>query len=264
MAEDRSPYKSFNSADSHDHWGEETGYRRLHWGAVTSLVLALFSPLAIYISGLIAIPVASLLFGFLGHSEIKRKPEIYTGARIAMTGLFVALVFGIWGSLNQINDTSYLYDQAAVQTKHWLNYLKEGKLAHAHQVMLSVQGRNHEVRDIEEFYQNDRGMLEEQNARFSRQPMKMMLEHIDHWNPDNLVVLNNVLLRSTKKNEIQLVQEYVLPLDDSDDEAIAFRIQYWRQFFPEGRTSHWQLEGIGLLDGSYGATADNAHAGHGH
>lgn len=261
MAEDQSPYKSPNS---HDDWGEETGYRRIHWAAMISLVFGIISPLAIFVIGLIIVPILGVIMGAIAVSHIQRKREIYTGERLATVGLFLGIVFGIWSGMNQYNDRNYLYEQAAEQTRVWLRYLKDGKLGHAHQVMLQVQSRNFEARDIEEFYQNDRGMLEEQRARFARQPIKLMLDHIDRWKPDDLVVHNNVSLRGTKKNEIQLVQEYVLPLKGGTNESIAFRIQFWRQIFPESRASHWQLEGIGMLDEHFRLAPSDPHEGHNH
>lgn len=261
MTEDQSPYKS---PDSHDNWGEETGYRRIHWAAMISLVLGMLSPLAIFVIGLVIVPILSVIMGAIAVSHIKRKREIYTGERLATLGLFFGIVFGIWSGMNQYNDRDYLYDQAAAQTRVWLSYLKDGKLGHAHQVMLQVQSRNFEARDIEEFYQNDRGMREEQRARFARQPIKLMLDHLDRWKPDDLVVHNNVSLRGTKKNEIQLVQEYVLPLKGGTNESIAFRIQFWRQIFPESRASHWQLEGIGMLDEQFRLAPNDPHEGHNH
>ena len=262
MVDERSAYLP---PEKHDHWGEETGYRRLHWAAITCLVLAFSSPLGLFYTGFIALPVVSVILGWKAHRDIAKKPEIYAGRAFATIGLFISVVLGTWATYGKSNESDYLYYQAAEQTKHWLGYLKEGKLGHAHQVMLSIEGgRNFEVRDIEEFYQNDRGMLEEQNARFSRQPMKMMLDHIDRWNPDDLVVIKDVLIKNVKRNERQIVQEYMLPLNGSQQEAIGFRIQYWRRFFPEGRASHWQLEGIGMLDGTYGEDAGDPHAGHNH
>lgn len=261
MVEDQSPYKSPNS---HDGWGEETGYRRIHWAAMTSVAFAVMSPLAIYVSGLIIIPIIGFLFGAIGYAHIKQKSEMYTGKRLAAIGLFLTIVCGLWGALNRYNDRNYLYEQAAVQTRVWLGHLKKGQFAHAHQIMLQVQSRNPDVRDIEEFYQNDRAMLEEQQTRFARQPMKLLIEHNARWKPEDLIVHNNVSLRGIKKNEIQLVQEYVLPLQGDSDESIAFRIQYWRQIFPESRASHWQLEGIGMLDESYQLAPADPHAGHNH
>ena len=260
MAEERSPYKSPNS---HDGWGEETGYRRIHWAAMTSVVFAVLAPLAIYISGLIIIPTFGFIFGIIGYWYIKREPGIYTGKRLATVGLFLGISFGVWSIWNQYNNRNYLYEQAAEQTRVWLSYLKSGQLGHAHQVMLTVQGRNHEVRDIEEFYQNDQGMAEEQKARFAKQPINLLLDHIDRWKPDDLIIHKNVSVRGIRKNETQLVQEYILPLKGDLKESLAFRIQYWRQIFPESRASHWQLEGIGGLDGSFNlAHSDDPHAGH--
>ena len=262
MAEERSPYKSPNS---HDGWGEETGYRRIHWAAMTSVVFAVLAPLAIYISGLIIIPTFGFIFGIIGYWYIKREPGIYTGKRLATVGLFLGISFGVWSIWNQYNNRNYLYEQAAEQTRVWLSYLKSGQLGHAHQVMLTVQGRNHEVRDIEEFYQNDQAMAEEQKARFAKQPINLLLDHIDRWKPDDLIIHKNVSVRGIRKNETQLVQEYILPLKGDLKESIAFRIQYWRQTFPESRASHWQLEGIGGLDGSFNlAPSDDPHAGHEH
>ena len=180
-------------------------------------------------------------------------------------GLFLGISFGVWSIWNQYNNRNYLYEQAAEQTRVWLSYLKSGQLGHAHQVMLTVQGRNHEVRDIEEFYQNDQGMAEEQKARFAKQPINLLLDHIDRWKPDDLIIHKNVSVRGIRKNETQLVQEYILPLKGDLKESLAFRIQYWRQIFPESRASHWQLEGIGGLDGSFNlAPSDDPHAGHEH
>ena len=262
MAEERSPYKSPNS---HDGWGEETGYRRIHWAAMTSVVFAVLAPLAIYISGLIIIPTFGFIFGIIGYWYIKREPGIYTGKRLATVGLFLGISFGVWSIWNQYTNRNYLYEQAAEQTRVWLSYLKSGQLGHAHQVMLTVQGRNHEVRDIEEFYQNDQGMAEEQKARFAKQPINLLLDHIDRWKPDDLIIHKNVSVRGIRKNETQLVQEYILPLKGDLKESLAFRIQYWRQIFPESRASHWQLEGIGGLDGSFNlAPSDDPHAGHEH
>tara|TARA_B100000945_G_C20407545_1_gene610824 strand:- start:438 stop:1223 length:786 start_codon:yes stop_codon:yes gene_type:complete len=261
VAEDHSPYKSPNS---HDHWGEETGYRRIHWAAMTAVAFTAMAPLAIYISGLVIIPIVGFIFGAYGYWHIKRKPDIYTGQRLATIALFLTVVFALWSAINRYNSDKYLYEQAATQTRVWLKYIKEGQLGHAHQVMLQVQNRNMEIGDIEELYRNNRGMLEEQQARFERQPIKMMLEHSDRWKPEELIVHSNISLRGTKKNEIQLIQQYILPLEGNSNESIAFTIQYWRQIFPESRASHWQIEGIGMLDESFNFAPADTHAEHNH
>ena len=68
MDEGHSPYQAPNAGDErHDVWGEATGYRRVHWAAMTSVFLAALAPLAIFIFGLIAIPILGLIFGAVGY-----------------------------------------------------------------------------------------------------------------------------------------------------------------------------------------------------
>ena len=51
-------------------------------------------------------------------------------------------------------------------------------------------------------------------------------------------------MASLKKNKMRIGQLYHLPLNDSADEIIAFRILYYRVYDSAGRASQWQLEDV--------------------
>jgi hypothetical protein len=64
-------------------------YRAVSRGAVASLILALFSPLAFAFTSFLIVPVVGAILGFTAYRSVKRYPLELTGGTVAVIGTFL-------------------------------------------------------------------------------------------------------------------------------------------------------------------------------
>lgn len=93
---DREPQGDYDPADD---------YRALSAAAVSAFALGLLSPLAFLDPWLGLVPVAALMLGFVALRQIGKRPEEFTGKKLAVVGIASALAFLISGGVYQ----SYVY-----------------------------------------------------------------------------------------------------------------------------------------------------------
>ena len=232
------PYQSFHS-DS-----QENPYQSFHWSAIATSGIALTTPLCLVTPAFAFIPVLGIVVGVFGYLTIRNKPEIYHGIKLTVIGTMTSLLLLVWSITGIINTSDYYYDVAFDNTIKWLTYLKEDELPAAHQVMISVEKRQHEAQILNQYYDNNKGIYEDMLSQFAKPPMNLLLAKKDKWKPQDLILVENEELLDLKKNKMRVVQQYHLPLSDPPDGVIAFRIQYFRVYDSAGRASQWQLEYI--------------------
>ena len=110
--------------------------------------------------------------------------------------------------------------------------------------MISVEHRQHDAQILNQYYDNNKGIYDDMLSQFAKPPMNLLLSKKDKWNPQDLILVEDVELLDLKKNKIRVTQHYHLPLSDPPDAVISFRIQYFRVYDSAGRASQWQLEYI--------------------
>ena len=240
---------SINENNS-DQWDSVKGYKRLHWAAVFALIIALLSPICLIIQWFAFIPVAGIILGILGFVTINKMPEIYHGRNFSLIGIVVSIVMLSWSITGAIKSIEYYNDTAFKNTVKWLTYLKEDELPAAHQVMIGMEFRQHNVQFLNTHYANNRGLYSDMLNAFSESPINILLNNRDRWEPQHLKLVKNEGQRDLKKNKLRVTQHYHLPLNGSEEEVIAFRIQHFRVYDSAGRASQWQIESIIDLDES--------------
>ena len=222
----------------------ENPYQSFHWAAIVTSVIALTAPLCLVTPAFSFIPVLGIAVGVFGYFTISSKPEIYYGIKLTIIGTMTSLLLLVWSVTGIIKTSEYYYGVAFDNTIKWLTYLKEDELPAAHQVMISVEHRQHDAQILNQYYDNNKGIYDDMLSQFAKPPMNLLLAKKDKWNPQDLILVEDVELLDLKKNKIRVTQHYHLPLSDPPDAVISFRIQYFRVYDSAGRASQWQLEYI--------------------
>jgi hypothetical protein len=87
--------------ESPDDYDPAEDYRALSAAAVSTFALGLLSPLAFLDMWLGLVPIAALMLGFVALRQIGKRPEEFTGKKLAIAGIALALVFLIGGGTYQ-------------------------------------------------------------------------------------------------------------------------------------------------------------------
>jgi len=230
--------------NNRDQWDSVKGYKRLHWAAVVALIIALLSPICLVVQWFAIIPVAGIILGILSFVTINKMPEVYHGSRFSLMGIVLSIVMLSWSITGAIKSVEYYNQTAFNNTIQWLTYLKKDDLPAAHQVMIDMESRQHDVQFLNTHYANNRGLYSDMLSAFTESPINVLLKTRDRWQPQDLKLVKNVGLRDLKKNKLRVTQHYHLPLNGSEEEVIAFRIQHYRVYDSAGRASQWQIESI--------------------
>ena len=244
MSSSHSSYPNEERAQRTSSDRQVNSYQSFHWAAIATSGIALIAPLCLVTPALAFIPMLGIVVGGFGYFTISSKPEIYHGIKLTIIGALTSLLLLVWSVTGIINSSDYYYDVAFGNTIKWLTYLKEGELPAAHQVMISVENRQHDAQILNQHYNNNKGVYDDMLSHFATSPMNLLLAKKDKWNPQDLILVENEELLDLKKNQMRVVQHYHLPLSEPPDGVIAFRIQYFRVYDSAGRASQWQLEHI--------------------
>ena len=223
---------------------QENPYQSFHWAAIATSVVAVVAPLCLVTPAFAFIPVLGIAFGFFGYLTISSKPDIYYGIKLTVIGTMTSLLLLVWSITGIVKSSEYYYSVAFDNTIKWLTYIKENELPAAHQVMVSVEHRQHEAQILNHYYDNNKGIYDDMLARFAKPPINLLLAKKDKWNPQDLILFEDVELVDLKKNKMRVTQSYHLPLSDPPDAVIAFRVQYFRVYDSVGQASQWQIEYI--------------------
>ena len=234
---------STNETNS-DQWESVKGYKRLHWAAVVAFIIALLSPICLVVQWFVIIPVAGIILGILGFVTIKKMPEIYHGSNFSLIGIVVSIVMLSWSITGAIKSVEYYNDTAFNNAVQWLTYLKEDELPAAHQVTIGMEARQHNVQFLNTHYANNQGLYSDMLNAFTKSPINILLNTKDRWEPHDLQLVKNEGQWDLKKNKLRVTQHYHMPLNGSEEEVIAFRIQHYRVYDSAGRASQWQIESI--------------------
>lgn len=131
-------------------------YKALSVAAIASLVLALFSFLALTYWMLLLVPVVSIVLALVALRRIAANPSQLTGRVPALLALALAVFFGSWGLSHDVSRRLLIGGQARRHAEQWLELIQAGRLHEAHELKLSVSERKPLGADLEDAYRRDR------------------------------------------------------------------------------------------------------------
>lgn len=138
-----------------DHVEGDAAYRPVSPLAVLGLVLALASPLALVTAWLLPLPIVAAVVCWAATADVRRSEGTKTGRGIALAGLAIALmVLGAMQGRDAVAQRLHA-DAAAPVAKAFLENLRAGELAAAHELTLGRRLRQPTTAAAEVFYAED-------------------------------------------------------------------------------------------------------------
>lgn len=168
---------SFASSDPHVSSLDDSpvlGYRRISVSAVIALVLGIASALALVHPFLWTVPAAAVVVAIFALRAIANESSMLTGRGLALTGLALALVFGMWAPARTLSRQWQLYHQARVFADEWLALVHEGKLYEAHQLTVPHAERQIANADLAPIYEQSADVKAGYDRFFSERPAKTL------------------------------------------------------------------------------------------
>jgi hypothetical protein len=120
--------------------------------AIGALLLGLAAPLALVNPLLWCVPAAAVIFSLIALRAINAEGSSLTGRNLALVGLALALVFGLWAPSRHYSRQWRLYSQAHVFADEWLALIHDGKIEQAHQLTLMEVERQRPGTSLAKFY----------------------------------------------------------------------------------------------------------------
>jgi hypothetical protein len=170
---------SFTSDQSHVTSLDETAvasYRGVSVLAVLTLILGLASALALAHPFLWVLPPATLVIGWLALRAIGVEGSNLTGRGLALLGMALAMVFGVWAPAQILTRQAKIYAQARVFADEWLELIRAGKLHAAHQLAVMEIERQTPGTDLEKYYQESAAAKSQLQHFYEEKPLKLMAE----------------------------------------------------------------------------------------
>jgi hypothetical protein len=127
-------------------------YRGVSVTAVIALTLGVASVLALVHPLLWAVPPIAIVVAVVAIRTIDAPDSNLTGRNLALTGLAIALVFGLWAPTRILTRQAKLFSQARSFADEWFELVRTGKLHEAHQLSLSPIERQKPGTSIEAAY----------------------------------------------------------------------------------------------------------------
>jgi hypothetical protein len=109
-------------------------YRSISWAAIGALMLGLASMLAIFNPLLLAIAVAAVGLAVFALRQIGAQPEILSGRRLALTGLFLSVFLVVFVPARLSMRSWVLQRRGQQLAEAFLGLLQAGKTFEAHQL----------------------------------------------------------------------------------------------------------------------------------
>lgn len=120
--------------------------------AVLALLLGMASALALVHPFLWVVPPVAVVLSILAIRAIDAPDSNLTGRRLAIAGLALALLFGLWAPSRVLTRQWQLYRQARAFADDWLELIRQGELQAAHQLTLPHIERQKPGVSLEKIY----------------------------------------------------------------------------------------------------------------
>ncbi|MGE0605765.1 MAG: hypothetical protein AB7O62_01470 [Pirellulales bacterium] len=121
--------------------GGESGYRALYPLTAVSLALGTVSGIAFVSSALLVVPILALLTGIWGWRAVSRAPDTWTGQRLAIAGVVLAMFFGGAAFARYSSRQAHLLAAADATAMEWFGYLAHNELHKANQLEIKPSKR---------------------------------------------------------------------------------------------------------------------------
>jgi hypothetical protein len=120
---------------------ESVSYRGLCSLAVVALLAGLLSPLAMFYTMPFIFPLVAVVAAALALWQIAAQAPNLAGRTAALVGLFLGLTFLVAAPADTWVYRHYIRREARQFTDSWINYVREGKVYQAHNLMIDPKKR---------------------------------------------------------------------------------------------------------------------------
>lgn len=147
---------AFTSDQPHVGGQEETqlaSYRTISVAAILSLVFGATSALALAHWLLWVLPLVAIVLALVALRQIQAEDSNLTGRNLAILGILLALVFGVWAPSRLISRQNHLYRTARQYSDEWLELIRIGKVQEAHQLTLHETQRQAPGGSLASYYE---------------------------------------------------------------------------------------------------------------
>lgn len=151
------------------------GYRTISVAAILALVLGVASSLALAYWLLLIVPAMAIVVAIVALRQIQTEGSNLTGRGLALTGLALALIFGIWAPTRLASRDQHLYSQAQGYADEWFDLIHHGKLYDAHQLTLHEAERQPPGTTLENFYEKSSEALQKYDRFYKEGVLKNLL-----------------------------------------------------------------------------------------
>lgn len=151
-----------------------TGYRGISVAAVLTLALGIASSLALVHPFLWVVPLITIVTAVAALRAISIEGSNLTGRGLALAGMSLALLFGLWAPTRVISRQWQLYHQGQVFAEEWLDLVRAGKLQEAHQLALPRAERQPPGTKLETVYEQSEDLKKRFKNFFAEKPVKTM------------------------------------------------------------------------------------------
>lgn len=144
--------------------------------AVVALLLAISAAGALANLLFVCSAVAGAALAVIALWSIARADRPLLGRRVAILALLLSLLFGAWGLTWRTVRQQVVGNEARQVADQWLQLVREGRLAEAHQLHLSRSARQAPGLDLADFYKNTREARQDMDTFFSAPPLSQIVE----------------------------------------------------------------------------------------
>lgn len=153
---------------------EEPSYRVISYPALATLLVGLFSPLALLTPTLWIIPVLTVVLGAISLRGLAAHPGAI-GRRAALVGMVVAILCGTYAWTARTARDAWLGRTAREYADQWVELLHQQRLYEAHQLHGRKVDRAAPGLDLEDFYRHQSGARFDYDQFFKSEPVVTMI-----------------------------------------------------------------------------------------
>jgi hypothetical protein len=219
------------------------GYRGVSVTAVLALILGVASILALVHPLLWVVPPVAVVVALIAIRAIDAPDSNLTGRSLALVGLAIALVFGLWAPSRAITRQAKLFSQARVYADEWFELVRAGKLHEAHQLTLAPIERQKPGASLEAAYSASAN-LEKMNKDFwNDTPLMRDISSLKDQARYEYAGGEGISPKEFVTEHIAL--NYVMRYTESGNEfAVPIRIALDRSATAEQNKYTWRIRGV--------------------
>ncbi len=231
--ENRSIFGSDRDGDT----GVEPEYRRINLWALAAFVTGLLSVLAFIGPLLWIVPAAALAFGVLALRAIKNQPDVFTGVKLAVTGMALATILLSSILAHNFAHTRIVTGYGQLYGQRWLKMLGEKRFAEAYQLRQSHQNRPSEGTNLIDLYTS--GPIKEFFDAFMQEDVPKRLSAMGD---DAAITFLNSRFISRDSLTIDVVGlRYRVDSKAGSTKPFVVEVELAREFFASTNEGRWNV-----------------------